>query len=1030
MQDTALNRELVFVEQQQQIKQKLATIYENYLQKEQSGGDAELPAATVEQIRNVAGKGFDVSRIISVIDTFALTQRIEPTAEQQQTCQRYMNNPQYIFLRNFDADNLNAFIITDLVLNLPFNREITSNILMVVRRQQTMGGSGTMSRSLRSDDGTANKQQSYSDIGALPLLESLSECLQIQPQQRLCRLLNDNYYALRPRKLTLELQRERAFCAVFHKTDSEVGDIDALKTHASLFHDLQAKCNYYQRFISYVQQLAQLVQLRDRNLEYHTGALLNINVCDVIGELIFECDMTPLEIEANVAALNLNLVHVIALNVCPEIAGKCSGGMGKMTRRKITQQKAESILNYVANQNSLLACLLRGVINATDVPLPANNLNTSFLQALLELEEIERVATLFNDNKFVAALRSDYDPTKLLADVAPKMTQLSLQTLDLGYQPKALQQRRTDQLLLQLIEEDARNIRFAGGIQDVGIRAKLIQANFTKIATTRLAKELIENTLQNRQAAKRIPAALCSQLEATLADITIYAKVSEVLQFETWPQAYDFGMKTPTAIFEKLLQSHLYKLCYNWCRVVKLAERFAAQKPRFLDVLLNALLELHDDVSCNGSNSSEADGEVNKYLLKILETFPTADVGDFLDTHKDKFRTVHLMRYTVDYLTRCAPNQSQSYRNYKISLVIFEQLTPGELAPFWKLFTYPLLIIEQLVMNTKFETLTKVLSAVRTALSQTDAAGTQICSFCFDKRGHIYDIHTRSTNSPHKVKFQLGTDTGHTNNSAFILLNFNLYQKHHVITNECIDLLLRIYSTKALDYHVSDVASSSERISQTTDMQQSLDSLCGAFQMPAVAPTREDWVRDDDATHCMCCHRAAFTMLIRRHHCRRCGRVVCFACSAHRMRIPDLYEDVEVRVCNDCFSRTEEVQRKRTQDANAEAQAGMAHIAGSGRRARDSDAYKWQLCGNITHDKLLREEFCYEHAPSVALCLSILGFHQGQQKCVDLLLYHCHKLEKLFVPNPEVDYELVAKMMNCLALAAKVRILLMKMYNR
>uniref|UniRef100_A0A0K8VZH0 Zinc finger FYVE domain-containing protein 26 n=1 Tax=Bactrocera latifrons TaxID=174628 RepID=A0A0K8VZH0_BACLA len=1027
LQDTALNRELVFVEQQQHIKQKLATIYENYLQKEQSGGsdggDVEQPAATVEQIRNVAGKGFDVSRIISVIDTFALTQRIEPTAEEQQLCQRHMNNPQYLFLRNFDADNMNAFIITDLVLSLPFNREITSNILMIVRRQQTVSGSNSMTRSHRSDDGAANKQQLHSDIGALALLESLSACLQIQPQQRLCRLLNDNYYTLKPLKLALELQRERAFGAVFHKADSEVGHIDDLKTHVPLFHDLQAKCNYYQRFISYVQQLAQLMQLRDRNLEYHTGALLKINVCDVIGELIFECNMTPLEIEANVAALNLNLVHVIALNVCPEIAGKCSGGVGKMARRKIKQQKAESILNYVANQNSLLACLLQGVINAASVPLPANKLNTSFLQALLELEEIEGVATLFNDNKFVAALRSDYDPSTLVADVAPKLTRLQLQTIDLGYQPKALQQRRIDQLLLQLIEEDARNIRFAGRIQDVGTRAKLIQANFTKIATTRLAKELIENTLQNRQASKRIPAALRQQLEATLADITIYAKVSEVLQFETWPQAYDFGMKTTTAIFEKLLQTHLYKLCYNWCRVVKLAERFAAQKQRFLDMLLNALLELHDDVSYGGSSNgnSEADGEVNKYLLKILETFPTADVANFLDTHKDKFRTVHLMRYTVDYLMRCNPHESHSYRNYKISLIIFEQLTPGELAQFWKLFTYPLLIIEQLVMNTKFETLTKVLTAVRTALSQPDAAGPQVCAYCFDKRGHIYDIHTRSTNSPHKVKFQLGTDIGQTSNSAFILLNFNLYQKHHVITNECIDLLLRIYGTKALDYHVSDMASSSERISQTTDMQQSLDSLCGAFQMPAVAPTREDWVRDDDATHCMCCHRAAFTMLMRRHHCRRCGRVVCFACSAHRMRIPDLYEDVEVRVCNDCFSKTEEVQRRRTQDAQVAVKDGVANNAGSGKRTRDSDAYKWQLCGNITHDKLLREEFCYEHAPSVALCLSILAFHQGQQKCVDLLLYHCHKLEKLFVPNPEVDYELVAKMMNCLALAAKVR---------
>ncbi|XP_004529516.1 zinc finger FYVE domain-containing protein 26 homolog [Ceratitis capitata] len=1029
LQNTALNRELTFVEQQQQIKQKLSTIYEHYLQKESSGdsgsADVEQPKATVEQIRNVAGKGFDISRILSVIDTFALTQRIQPTTEQQQLCERYVNNPQYAFLRNFEAHNLNAFIITDLVLNLPFNREITANVLAIIRRQQQLANAGSMSHSVRGDEsaGAAAANNKMCDIGALSLLECLSECLLLLPQHCLSQLLTDNYYTLKPRKLALELQRERAFNAVFSKAASEVGHIDDLKTHAPLFYDLQAKSNYYQRFVAYVQYLAQLVQLRDRNLVYHTSALLRINVCDVIGELIFECNMTPLEIEANVAALNLNLVHVIALNVCPEIAGRCGGAaVGKGDWRKINKQKAESILNYVANQNSLLACLLQGVINtvAGAPPTASNTLNTSFLQSLFELEEIERIAPLFKGNKFVAALRSDYDPSSLVAVANSKLTQLELLSLDLGYQPKALQQTRTDQLLVQLIEEDARNIRYAGRIQDIGVRAKLIQANFTKIATTRLAKELIENTLQNRQATKRIPAALRAQLEGILADITIYAKVSEVLQFETWPQAYDFGMKTPTAIFEKLLQSHLYKLCYNWCRVVKLTQHFAAQKQRFLDVLLQALLEFHDDLSESGSGcGGDDDGEVNKYLLQILETFPTRDVVNFLDTHKDKFRTVRLMRYTVAYLMRHNPTECQSYRNYKISLVIFEQLTTGELAPFWKLFKHPLLIIEQLIMNTKFETLTKVLAAVRAALAQTDTSATQVCSFCFDKRGHIYDIHTRSSGTPHKVKFQLGADIGGTTNSAFILLNFNLYQKNHAITNECIDLLLRIYGTKALDYHVSDIASSSERVSQTTDMQQSLDSLCGAFQIPTIAPTREDWVRDDDATHCMCCHRAAFTMLMRRHHCRRCGRVVCFACSAHRMRIPDLYEDVEVRVCNDCFSKTEEAQRKRAQNADAqtrETNANSGDVSGRG-----SDTYKWQLCGNITHDKLLREEFCYEHAPSVALCLSILAFHQGQQKCVDLLLYHCHKLEKLFVPNPEVDYELVAKMMNCLALAAKVR---------
>lgn len=534
-----------------------------------------------------------------------------------------------------------------------------------------------------------------------------------------------------------------------------------------------------------------------------------------------------------------------------------------------------------------------------------------------------------------------------------------------------------------------------------------------------MAKELIETTLQHRHAVQRIPKEVREKLEATLIDITIYAKVSEVMQFETWPQAYDFGLKTPSTIFERLLQLHLYKLCYEWCNVVQLADKFKSQRKHFLNILLTSLIDMNDE-----EQSQDMDFNAYEYLLHILETFPQSDCIAFLDNNKDKFRSMTLLKYTIEYLERFAKStEKEYYKNYKISLIIFEQLTPGIRKQFWNLLKFPLLIIEQLIMNAKFETLTKVLQTVRQQLNRevtVDKSDNQkLCPFCFDKNGNIYDLHAKN-NSPLKTRFQLGS-AENTNASAFILLNFNLYQKDHYITNDCIDLLLRIYATKALDYQISDTSSSSEPCSQSTcDMQQSLDSLSGDFKMPHQAPLRTEWIRDEDATHCMCCRHAAFTMLMRRHHCRRCGRVVCFACSTHRMRIPELYQDVEVRICNDCHRLSEDyLQRKSNRDSFNAQPEDIENIPVKSR-TKPGERFKWKLSGNITHDKLLREEFCYEHAPSVALCLSILDYHLGKQKCVDLLLFHCRKLEKLIVPNPEVDYELVAKMMNCLALAAKV----------
>ncbi|KAF2678838.1 FYVE-domain-containing protein [Lentithecium fluviatile CBS 122367] len=45
------------------------------------------------------------------------------------------------------------------------------------------------------------------------------------------------------------------------------------------------------------------------------------------------------------------------------------------------------------------------------------------------------------------------------------------------------------------------------------------------------------------------------------------------------------------------------------------------------------------------------------------------------------------------------------------------------------------------------------------------------------------------------------------------------------------------------------------------------------------------WQPDSDVTHCFVCG-SQFTFFYRKHHCRKCGRVVCAACSPHRITIP------------------------------------------------------------------------------------------------------------------------------------------------
>ncbi|KJK77706.1 hypothetical protein H634G_07445 [Metarhizium anisopliae BRIP 53293] len=48
------------------------------------------------------------------------------------------------------------------------------------------------------------------------------------------------------------------------------------------------------------------------------------------------------------------------------------------------------------------------------------------------------------------------------------------------------------------------------------------------------------------------------------------------------------------------------------------------------------------------------------------------------------------------------------------------------------------------------------------------------------------------------------------------------------------------------------------------------------------------WQPDAEVTYCPICH-TQFSFFVRKHHCRKCGRVVCATCSPHRIIIPHQY---------------------------------------------------------------------------------------------------------------------------------------------
>ncbi|RMX65325.1 hypothetical protein DD238_004777 [Peronospora effusa] len=68
------------------------------------------------------------------------------------------------------------------------------------------------------------------------------------------------------------------------------------------------------------------------------------------------------------------------------------------------------------------------------------------------------------------------------------------------------------------------------------------------------------------------------------------------------------------------------------------------------------------------------------------------------------------------------------------------------------------------------------------------------------------------------------------------------------------------------------------------------DGHLGQDMYRFVQPRRlSSWVQDDAVFACFKCHMA-FSLLVRKHHCRACGRIFCSVCSSQRVVIPGDYE--------------------------------------------------------------------------------------------------------------------------------------------
>ncbi|KAF7487947.1 Zinc finger FYVE domain-containing protein 26 [Sarcoptes scabiei] len=431
-----------------------------------------------------------------------------------------------------------------------------------------------------------------------------------------------------------------------------------------------------------------------------------------------------------------------------------------------------------------------------------------------------------------------------------------------------------------------------------------------------------------------------SKLEITLKQIEFYASVGQLTGLKTWKLAKD---NLESIDMLAIIRSRKrYSLAIDWYHI----KGFEIETT---DILLELLIYAY---------SEQEDYEsLEKLFRDFVEESKSINIIAIAEKILNDADDLNLRTFLIDFLIdHYRKNMNnlivEQYERYRLGVEMVQQLGEKIQKDYIDLIFNPILIIEQLLMNSEIESLEKIIN--RNRLIKADE-------------------------------------------------------------------LLEKYSLKSIYIDIFDSSSSYEDTSDMTviSSESSQTKNIAQFNVPQKIPSKEQWVSDYSKTHCMLCQIVRFSMINRRHHCRRCGRVVCNNCSTNNLLITDINALFPVRVCDDCFDWYNKGRKVSTHSIDS----FTADPTIDETKEMILKRTKWKL--SLLDDSInqnRRQEFNYESAPSVSLCLAILRLHSNKTKCCKFII------EKICAPLIEsislqnVDSTLLIEMIRSLLISTRLAI--------
>ncbi|VVD06035.1 unnamed protein product [Leptidea sinapis] len=841
----------------------------------------------------------------------------------------------------------------DILISSGLNREITYGLINVVERKLAEVRSGTDTTSSKN---TKNYIKFVEDIASVTFEIFGNTDSTFTYGDNICELITDCRIPIKHKdfcKLN-QLSRELKQCCrdlevIVNSSRSKELDSSVLQKYHQIYMNVVAAsdkdlCNiaevtqynnkktrvhYLRKCYMYAKSVS---QLKDENVLDEAllttaapyFAILERHLHDIFGNMINNQDLPITHLEAICKKLNVNLIPKLILNFCPSIT------LVELSN-EASEESFNNLLHFVFDFKNPEEKLFIEPI-ADFAPLPRTPdpqcLTYVILHNWVLAHIIKKIHTALNDtdmqqsidartkclNKFMDLER--FDQTKVLFNNNKYLASLHT-TIDL------------DQLFLYLpkLLECGKILQCLRIIDSLSERQVAQSANLNNLKDLILYK-LSTNSMIN-QNWKFCQHVKCPDLKVDLIfnNLNCWTPegalelISSILGTNNWYNTYEKSIESPEHIVEVLMDNQQFKLCLDWADLHNVSDHMKNL------IIINLLRQLFEF-------SNLATPSVVRGLLHRLSP---SEALNLILAEIQKVRNIEIIKVCLEFINDHSIS-SKAFENIKIGLHIVLEMEPNLRHLFWDLTEKPILMIEQLLMNGKLDILNEILNKI----------------------------------SPHLK-----------NDSSGDYLYYNMKTIESVtISRNAVDSLLRFYAEKALD--MISMANAVTRPSPPKPWDDALllsidsinlEGVSKPFVMPEQVPTKEQWVKDYTVDRCMLCRISIFSLIIRRHHCRRCGRVVCHACSTSRMQVPTYPSGVKFRVCDDCYTQTTNTIRSSDNDNMI-----MSSDSSAGSTANCLD---WCLSTADKKNAAVRAEFSYEFTPNVTLCFDELARELCEGSCGD-----------------------------------------------